>query len=255
MEIIFLGTGTSLGVPIIGCKCKVCMSKNSRDKRLRSSVFVKTDNNVNIVIDTGTDFRTQILRENITRVDAVFITHPHRDHLAGLDDIRPFNYMYKKNMPVYGNENTCKHIKNEFFYSFAVPRYPGVPEIDLHQVGDEPFYVKGEKIVPINVLHYKMEVLGFRIGNFSYITDASYISDEELEKIKDSDVLVINALRKRDPHISHFILPQALEIIKKTSPKMAYLTHVSHAIGLYNDTEKNLPKNVHLAYDGLKISL
>ena len=247
---------SDLGVPIIGCNCDVCKSNDPHDKRLRSSVLVKIDD-VTIVIDTGPDFRTQFLREGIEQLDAVFITHPHRDHLAGLDDIRAFNFIYKKQMPVYGNSNTCKQIRYEFFYSFTTPRYPGVPDIDLHEIVDtsKPFYIKGVEVMPINVLHYKMEVLGFKIGGFSYITDASYISDVELEKIKGAKILVINALRQKEPHLAHFILPQALEIIEKTSPRVAYLTHVSHSMGFYSDVENLLPKNVHLAYDGLKLKI
>ena len=251
VKITFLGTGTSLGVPIVACPCAVCASTDSRDKRMRSSVFIEVDGK-NIVIDTGPDFRTQLLNNNIKRVDAILITHQHRDHMAGLDDIRTFNYMQKCAMPVFANYLTVDSIRRDYYYCFGEPRYPGVPDIELHNVGDDPIDVLGITVTPINVLHYKLPVLGFRIKNFTYITDASHIENSELEKIKGSNVLVINALRKTE-HLSHFSLPEALEVIEKVKPKRAFITHIGHEMGFHSETDASLPEGVHLAYDGLSI--
>ena len=251
VKITFLGTGTSLGVPIVACPCPVCASTDSRDKRMRSSVFIETEDK-NIIIDSGPDFRTQLLNNGIRRVDAVLITHQHRDHLAGLDDIRTFNYMQNCAMPVFANYLTVDSIRRDFYYCFGEPRYPGVPEIELHNVGSDPFDVLGIKVTPINVLHYKLPVLGFRINDFTYITDASHIDDSEIEKIYGSKILVINALRKTE-HISHFSLPEALEVIAKVKPTQAYLTHIGHEMGFHAETDAALPEGVHLAYDGLSV--
>ena len=254
MKIIFLGTGTSQGVPVIGCDCNVCLSTNVKDKRLRSSIYIELDNNKNIVIDTGPDFRQQILRENIQRVDGILFTHEHKDHTAGLDDVRAFNFKYKMDMPIYARKNVLNQLKEEFSYIFSNSKYPGVPRIKTNEITDQPFDFYNQTIIPINVLHYKLPVFGFRINNFTYITDANFISDDEIQKIKGTDTLVINALRIKE-HISHFTLDEALEIIKKIQPKKAYLTHASHYLGLHEEIEARLPDNVNLAYDGLSFSL
>lgn len=254
MEITFLGTGTSQGVPVIACNCEVCISKNSKDKRLRSSIFIKLDNGKNIVIDTGPDFRQQILRENIDRLDAILYTHEHKDHTAGLDDVRAFNFKYKMDMPLYARDSVLNQLKTEFSYIFAEHKYPGTPSVVANIIDNRPFDFFGEKITPIEVLHYKLPVFGFRIKDFTYITDANYINDDEFEKIKGSKVLVLNALRKRE-HISHFTLNEALNIIKKINPEKAYLTHASHYLGLHDEITNDLPSNVELAYDGLKFNI
>lgn len=251
MKITFLGTGTSLGVPIVGCPCPVCQSADPKDKRFRSSVYVEVDGK-NIVIDTGPDFRTQLLQNSIHRVDAILITHQHRDHLAGLDDIRTFNYMQQCAMPVFANYLTVDSIRRDYYYCFGEPRYPGVPDIELHNVGDDPFDVLGIEVTPINVLHYKLPVLGFRIKDLTYITDASRIEESELDKIRGSKVLVINALRKTE-HLSHFSLPEALEVIEKVKPQRAFITHIGHEMGFHGETDADLPEGVHLAYDGLSV--
>jgi len=251
MKITFLGTGTSMGVPVICCKCPVCSSDDKRDKRLRTSVMVEVDENV-FVIDTGPDFRQQMLRENVTKLDAVLITHSHKDHIAGLDDVRAFNYFMNKPMDVYTSLFTQKSIKNEFSYVFSDDNYPGIPKINLIKIPSKPFKINGIEITPIESLHHKMPVLGFRIGNFSYITDANFISQTELEKMYESEVIVINALRKKK-HLSHFTLAEAIDILTLLKPKTAYLTHISHQMGKYAELEKEIPDNVHLAYDGLKI--
>lgn len=253
MKVTFLGTGTSQGVPMIGCKCAVCTSADSKDNRLRSSVAVNI-NDTQIVIDTGPDFRYQMLRSKITHIDAVLYTHSHKDHIAGLDDIRAYNYFQGSAIDIYANAETIDAIKREFPYIFADFKYPGIPELDIHEITNHTFDVKGVAIVPISVLHYKMEVYGFRFGKFTYITDANYISEEELEKIKGTEVLVLNALR-HEPHISHFSLSQALELIDTLQPKSAYLTHISHQLGRHQDVTDNLTANVHLAYDGLELEV
>ncbi len=252
MKVTFLGTGTSLGIPVIGCGCEVCRSDDPRDKRLRTSAFIETEDH-KIIIDTGPDFRYQMLRAGITRLDAVLITHPHRDHLAGLDDVRTFNYLQKMPMPVYGNDLSIEEIKCQYHYVFDND-YPGVPQFDIHIIENKPFEIDGLRITPIEVMHYTMRVFGFRVTDFTYITDANNISDEEMEKIYGSRVLVLNALQKGS-HVSHFTLEQALEVIEKVKPEKAYLTHISHRLGLYGEISKELPENVALAYDGLTLSI
>lgn len=253
MTVTFLGTGTSQGIPVIGCPCKVCSSLDFRDKRLRTSVHV-TVNNTSLVIDTGPDFRQQMLREHIHSLDAVLFTHEHKDHTAGLDDIRPFNFRQKRDMPIFGRDQVIEQIKTEFAYAFGDNKYPGAPQITPHIIENTPFEVNGTIIEPIEVLHYKLPVFGFRIKDFTYITDASYISETEKEKIKNSEVLVLNALQKEN-HISHFTLKEALEVIEELKPKKAFLTHISHRMGLHREILKELPPNVELAYDGLKLML
>lgn len=254
MEITFLGTGTSQGVPVIACNCIVCNSTDIRDKRLRSSVMINS-NGLNYVIDTGPDFRQQMLREDVQDVRALLFTHEHKDHVAGMDDIRAFNFKHKKDMHVYCDMNVQQALLREYPYVFSDFKYPGVPEIVLHQIDKEkPFSIGEETFTPIEVMHYKLPVLAYRINNFTYITDAKTVSDTEINKIIGTEVLVVNALRKKE-HISHFNLEQALDFIDKVKPKRAYLTHISHLLGTHERVQKELPPNVYLAYDGLKLSV
>lgn len=253
MKVTFLGTGTSQGVPIIACNCLVCSSTDSKDNRLRSSVLVQYDD-FNIVVDTGPDFRQQMLNCKINRLDAILFTHAHRDHLAGLDDIRGFNFRMKKAIDVYCEKWVEAAIRKEFFYAFEEPKYPGVPEMNIHGIENESFILNDEKIIPIQVFHHKLPVLGFRFRDFVYITDANRIEPKELEKAKGCDVLVLNALR-REPHISHFTLEEAIEIVNLVQPKRAFFTHISHQLGLHEAVERELPSHIHLAYDGLELFL
>ena len=252
MKITFLGTGTSQGVPVIACKCKVCQSTNSKDKRLRTSILINY-NGKNIVVDTGPDFRQQMLINQVDNLDAVLFTHEHKDHIAGLDDIRAFNYQSKKDMPIYATEQVQFGLKKEFHYIFADFQYPGIPKVKLNTIHNfKPFTLFGKTITPIEVMHYKLPVTAFRIDNFTYITDANFISDSEKLKLKGTEILVVNALRKEE-HISHFTLQQALDLITEIKPKQAYLTHISHLLGTHNDVSLELPDNVSIAYDGLEI--
>ncbi len=253
MQVTFLGTGTSQGVPVITCTCDVCRSVDFRDKRLRTSIHIQ-HNDTSIVIDTGPDFRQQMLRERITRLDAVLFTHEHKDHTAGLDDVRSFNFAQQQDMPVYGRRRVLDQLKQEYAYVFAEHKYPGIPEITLHELDGTHFHINGIKFLPIEVLHYKLPVYGFRVDDFTYITDCSHIPEEEQEKIKGSKVLVLDALQ-RDQHISHFNLEQALEMIEKLRPERAFLTHAGHRLGKYVDVSKELPAHVELAYDGLKVEV
>lgn len=254
LELIFLGTGTSQGVPLIACDCNVCTSQDSKDKRLRSSVLVRTSQTT-LVVDTGPDFRQQMLRENVKVLDAVLFTHEHKDHIAGLDDVRAYNFILKKKMPVYATKRVINALQREFYYIFNDEKYPGIPEIDIHLIDNQAFYIQDIHVQPVELLHYKLPVLGFIFNQrLAYITDANYISPPEKNKLKNLDVLIINALR-REKHISHFTLQEALDIIQELQPKKAYLTHISHQLGTYKEVSKELPQNVFLAYDGLKITL
>lgn len=253
MKITFLGTGTSQGVPVIACSCEVCKSVDYRDQRLRSSIYVETDQ-FKIVIDTGPDFRQQMLRERINELDAVLFTHAHKDHTAGMDDIRSYNFVQKKDMPIYATADVQDQLKQEFSYIFAAKKYPGIPQVSLREIGKEPFSINGQTIIPIEVLHHKLPVLGFRFGDFTYITDANYISDEEKEKIKGSKILVLNALQKQ-PHISHFTLEEAIQLAEELGAEKTYFTHISHQLGLHAEVSRELPENVALAWDGQKIKL
>ena len=253
MKITFLGSGTSQGVPIIACSCDVCTSLNPKDKRLRSSVLIQLGDK-NIVVDTGPDFRQQMLNCKIKHLDAILFTHAHRDHLAGLDDIRGFNYIMKQAIDVYCEDIVEAAIKKEFFYAFTEPKYPGVPEMNLHTITSQPFSLFNTQIEPIRVFHYKLPVLGFKINNFVYITDANRIEEQEIEKIKGCDVLVLNALR-REHHISHFTLQEAIDMSKRIGAKQTYFTHISHQLGFHDEVENELPNNIHLAYDGQEIEL
>jgi len=253
VKVTVLGSGTSQGVPVIGCQCEVCESTNLKDKRLRSSILVEVDG-VNLVVDTGPDFRQQMLREGVRKLDAVLFTHEHKDHIAGLDDIRAFNFVQRKEMHVYATDRVQEALKREFHYAFADIKYPGVPQIHLETITNSPFKVEHIDILPIEVLHYKLPVLGFRIKDFCYVTDANSITNSEKEKMKNCEVLIVNALR-RESHISHFTLNEAIELIKELKPKQAYLTHLSHQMGLHEDVQNELPEGVDLAYDGLYIKL
>lgn len=253
MKITFLGTGTSQGIPIIGCKCRICSSQNTKDKRLRSSVMIEVEGK-RFVIDTGPDFREQMLREKVDGLDAVIYTHEHRDHVAGLDDLRAFNYIQNRKMDLYANTKTQDAIRQQFNYVFNEKRYPGIPEVEFHTIYDNPFTIGGVKFIPIQVKHLYLPILGFRIGNFTYITDANFISEEEKNKIVGSEVLVLNALRK-EKHPSHFTLDEAIELATELKCKMTYFTHISHQLGLHEEVEKFLPENIRLAYDGLTSTL
>lgn len=251
IKITVLGTGTSQGVPVIGCTCSVCQSKETKDKRLRSSIMIETRGK-RIVIDTGPDFRQQMLRQEVKSLDAVIFTHEHKDHMAGLDDIRAFNFIQRKEMNVYATRQVQNALKRDFHYAFAKHKYPGVPQIHLNLIDHHPFEIEGIKITPIQVWHHKMPVLGFRIGDFTYITDANRIDHNEFEKIKGTKKLIINALRKTD-HISHFTLDEAVEIIDELQVQEAYITHISHQMGKHKTVSEELPHHINLAYDGLQL--
>ncbi|HLO69796.1 MAG TPA: MBL fold metallo-hydrolase [Flavipsychrobacter sp.] len=254
MKITFLGTGTSQGVPFIGCDCPVCTSADKRNDRLRTSVWIETPE-ASVVIDSGPDFRQQMLRYNVRRLDAIVFTHGHKDHVAGMDDVRAYNFHDKKAMNVYADLNTQEVLKREFQYVFQEPNYPGIPQVDLNTInGDNSFKINELKFNPIKVLHYKMEVLGFRIGDFTYITDANYISPEQLDKAKGSKVLVLNALR-HEAHPSHFTLKEAIDVATAVGAENTYFTHISHQLGLHDEVEATLPQGMHLAYDGLTLYL
>ena len=253
MKITFLGTGTSQGIPVIGCGCAVCQSADSRDKRLRVSVLVETADKT-IVIDSGPDFRYQMLRAGVKDLDAIIYTHEHKDHVAGLDDIRPFNYLLHKVIDIYATTRVQEALRREFSYIFADTKYHGLPQITLYTVDDEPFEIGETKIIPIEVMHHKLPVLGYRFKDFTYITDAKTISEQSLEKIKGSKVLVINALQKEN-HISHFTFDEAIAFANKAGAEITYLTHMSHNLGLHADIEKELPSHIKLAYDGLSFEL
>ncbi len=253
MRLTFLGTGTSQGVPVIACPCPVCQSDQEKDKRLRASVYVEVDG-VNILIDAGPDFRQQMLRASVKHLDGILLTHEHKDHIGGLDDVRAFNFVNRRPMDIYAEERVQDALKQEYAYVFAENRYPGVPEMNLFNVDGYPFEINGVKIIPIRCFHYKMPIYGYRIGDLTYITDANFISEEEKEKIVGSKYIVINALRKQK-HISHFTLGEALKLIEEFSPRKAFITHVSHQMGFHADIQAELPRNVAMAYDGLVVEI
>lgn len=253
MKVTFLGTGTSQGVPVIGCTCEVCRSLDFRDKRLRTSIHIEIGG-LSIIFDSGPDFRQQILRENITCLDALVFTHEHKDHTAGMDDIRSFNFLQKKDIPVYARKNVIEQLKREFAYIFSETKYPGIPSVDIKEITNTPFVIGKTEIIPIEVTHFKLPVFGFRIKDFTYITDAKTISDTEKEKIKGSKILVINALQKEE-HPSHMTLNEAIALAKEMNADKTYFTHLSHKMGTHKKTEKLLPENIEIAYDGLKIEI
>lgn len=253
MKFTFLGTGSSLGIPVIACDCKVCSSNNAHDKRLRSSLLMQ-DKDVSIVIDTGPDFRIQMLQNNVYDLDAILYTHQHRDHIAGLDDIRAFNYILNKDIDVYTKEDIILSLEDEFPYIFNDTGYMGAPRVKLNYIVNKDFFIKGVKVTPIYVHHYKMEALGFRINDVTYIPDVSKIDPEEYDKIRGSKVIIIDALRK-SRHISHLSLEEAIEILEDLKPEIGYLTHMSHFIGLHEELKKCLPSFIKPAYDGLSFEI
>lgn len=254
MRITVLGSGTSQGVPVIACNCHVCQSEDPKDYRRRCSILVEQADTT-LVIDTGPDFREQMLRAKVIDLDAVVFTHEHKDHVAGLDDIRAFNYRRKgEKMDVFATERVQEALKREFAYVFEENKYPGVPEVSLNTITSERFSVKNVQLMPIDLMHYKMPVKGFRINDFAYLTDANYIAPEEKEKLQNLDVLILNALRKEE-HISHFNLSEAIELVKELNPKKAYFTHISHLMGKHKEVESELPENIKLSYDGLVLEL
>jgi len=254
LKIIFLGTGTSQGVPMIGCDCSICKSTDNKDKRLRSSALIEVGSK-HILIDAGPDFRQQMLRENITKLDAILLTHEHKDHIGGLDDVRAFNYIQKKPMDIYAEKRVNDLLQSrDFAYVVERKDYPGIPKMNFHDIENKIFDIEGENVFPIRGIHHHLPVFGFRIRNFAYITDMNYLSAEERTKLKDLDMLVITALRRKK-HVSHFNLEEALAIIEEVKPKKAYLTHISHKLGFYNDLKTELPENVYAAFDGLKIEI
>lgn len=253
MKVTFLGTGTSQGIPIIGSTHPVCLSKNPKDKRLRVSVMVEWEG-LNILIDCGPDFRMQMLANNFARLDAILFSHEHNDHVAGLDDIRPF-FFRQGNIPIYAHERVLNALKKRFDYIFVTEnKYPGAPGVNEHIVTDNDFEIEGKHITPVSYLHNQLQVYGYRMGGFAYLTDIKSISETEAEKLKNLEVVVVSALRI-EPHHSHFNLAEALEFIEKIKPNKTYLTHISHLLGFHDEVEQSLPENVHLAYDNLKISI
>ncbi len=253
MKVTFLGSGTSQGIPVIACSCAVCTSADTRDKRLRSSILLQVDGK-NIVIDSGPDFRYQMLRAGVTHLDALVFTHEHKDHTAGLDDIRAFNYKQGEAINVYAHKRVQDALKKEFSYIFAHHKYPGIPQLDLFEIGHHPFEVAGIPFIPIEVMHFQLPVLGFRIADFTYITDAKTVSDVEKAKIKGSKVLVINALQQ-EKHISHFTLEEALAFALEIGAEKTYFTHISHRLGTHQKISEIVPAGVELAYDGLCVNL
>ena len=253
MKITFLGTGTSQGVPVIACDCAVCTSSDPRDSRLRTSVMVQVADKT-IVIDSGPDFRYQMLRAGVKHLDALVFTHEHKDHVAGMDDIRAFNYKQGEAINVYAHQRVQEALKREFSYIFSHHKYPGVPQIDLFEIGKHPFEVAGLPFIPIEVMHFQLPVLGFRIGDFTYITDAKTVAEEEKQKIRGSKILVINALQI-DKHISHFTLAEALDFAAEIGAEQTYLTHISHKLGTHQEISKQLPAGVEMAYDGLMLDI
>ncbi|MCU0445068.1 MAG: MBL fold metallo-hydrolase [Microscillaceae bacterium] len=253
MKVVVLGSGTSQGVPVIACNCEVCRSLDYRDQRLRVSVYIEVDG-LNLVIDTGPDFRQQMLRAKIHRLDAVIFTHQHKDHTAGMDDLRSFHHRQESDIPIYARQSVLEQLKREFAYIFVDKelKYPGVLSVEEYPIENQVFNIRGVDILPVEGLHHRLPVFGFRIKDFSYLTDINYISEVELAKVKGTKHLILGALQ-RDPHISHYNLEQALEVIEQIKPEKAYLTHISHKMGLHASVERELPPNVFLAYDGLEI--
>ena len=252
MKLKFLGTGTSQGIPVIGCKCEACVSFDPKDQRFRSSALVTTGAGKKLLIDCGPDFRMQMLQNNEDRVDAILLTHEHNDHVIGLDDVRPLIFKTRKDMEIYCSKRVGDELKTRFAYAFAEDKYPGAPSFELHKITGN-FELFDAKVIPVEVMHYQLPIFGFKLKKLAYITDASFISETEKEKLKNLDYLILNCIRKEHFHPAHFILPQVLELFEELQPKKMYLTHISHHIGLHAVTESELPENVHFAYDGLEI--
>jgi phosphoribosyl 1,2-cyclic phosphate phosphodiesterase len=254
ITITFLGTGTSQGVPVIACKCRVCSSTDPKDKRLRCSILVESKTTT-VVIDVGPDFRYQMLREKVEKLDAVLITHEHKDHVGGLDEVRAFNFIQKKEMDIYCTPHVHEEIKKQFSYAFSEHKYPGAPELNIKFIDStQPITIGDISFQPIQVMHYKLPVLGFRIHDFTYITDANFIDENEIKKIHGSEILVLNALHY-DPHISHYTVAEAIEIMQQVKPKKGIFVHMSHRLGLHAEEEKKLPEFIRFAYDGLKVEI
>ena len=251
MTVTFLGTGTSQGVPFIGCDCAVCTSPDPHDNRLRCAIWIQTET-TSIVIDAGPDFRYQMLRANVRRLDAVVFTHSHKDHVAGLDDVRAYNYHQRRPMDVWANDETQAALRREYAYVFDSNEYPGVPQLRLNTITGQPFTIGDITLQPIHVRHYRMDVLGFRVGGFTYITDANYISPEELDKVRNSDTIVLNALR-HEPHVSHFSLSEAIAVAGDIAAPQTFFTHISHQLGRHADVNSYLPQGIALAYDRLTL--
>jgi phosphoribosyl 1,2-cyclic phosphate phosphodiesterase len=253
VKFTFLGTGTSQGVPVVACQCLVCQSANPKDKRLRASVMVEISGK-RLVVDAGPDFRQQMLSHDVHHLNGILLTHEHVDHIFGLDDIRAFNWVQKQATDIYAEERVQIAIRRIFDYVFATYRYPGIPEMRLHLIENKPFQIDDLEVIPIRGFHYKLPVFGFRFGKLAYVTDVNRMEETEKNKLRSLDVLVINALR-REEHISHYSLGQALELIAEVKPQRAYLTHLSHQMGFYDEVQKELPENVFLGYDGLVIEV
>ncbi|WP_460583451.1 MBL fold metallo-hydrolase [Hymenobacter arcticus] len=255
MKLTFLGTGTSSGVPMIGCTCPVCRSLDYRDQRLRVSVHLAVEGR-SLVIDTGPDFRQQMLRANIDHLDGILFTHEHKDHTAGLDDVRPFNFRQQQELPIFAEPRVLEQLKREFAYVFAEHKYPGVPQLSVHPIlsDEQTFDVLGLAVQPLRAQHHKLPVLGFRLGGLAYITDANHVSDSTLYQMRGADTVVLNALR-HEPHVSHFTLSEAVAILEELRPRRAYLTHISHQLGRHREVEAQLPPWIRLAYDGLAVEI
>lgn len=254
ISITILGTGTSQGIPVIGCDCAVCQSDNPKDKRLRVSALVQVGE-TNIVIDCGPDFRQQMLREKVVNVDGIIFTHEHTDHVIGVDDVRPMNFRTRENMPLYAVERVQRDLKNRFGYAFVENPYPGAPLLELKTIDkNTPFEIKGVEIMPIEIMHGQLPILGFRIGDFAYLTDMKTVADDEFAKLKGVKIIVIDSLQQRE-HFSHMTLEESLAFAEKVGAEQTYLTHLSHVMGLHEEVSKLLPENVEIAFDGLKIQV
>lgn len=253
VRLTFLGTGTSQGVPVVGCACPVCTSADERDRRLRTSALLHAEGK-QLLIDAGPDLRQQLLRARVDHLDAVLLTHEHMDHIGGIDDLRALNYRMKRPMDIHASPQTLAALKRTFAYAFADDRYPGVPELRLHPINDRSFNAAGVSLETIPVMHYRMPVLGFRIGGLGYITDAKSIAEEEVARLRGVHTLVLNALRIEE-HVSHFNLKEALAMVERIAPKRAYFTHISHLLGRHGEVSEQLPAGVELAYDGLALDM